>query len=55
MLVGTVVGNTVSTVKHDSMDGSKLLIVQPTMADGKTPDGFPLVAIDTIGAGRGFA
>ena len=35
------------------MNGCKLLIVQPTLADGKSPDGFPLVAIDTIGAGTG--
>lgn len=35
------------------MQGSKLLVVQPMMADGKTADGYPLVAIDTIGAGKG--
>ena len=55
MLVAKVVGTTVSTVKHHSMNGSKLLVVQPLMADRKTPDGYPLVAIDTIGAGTGEA
>ena len=35
------------------MAGSKLLVVQPQMADGKTPDGFPQVAVDGIGAGAG--
>ena len=35
------------------MNGQKLLIVQPCLADGKTPDGDPLVAIDAVGAGRG--
>lgn len=35
------------------MDGCKLLVVQPVMADRNTPDGYPLVAIDTIGAGTG--
>ncbi len=35
------------------MEGCKLLVVQPTMADRITPDGYPLVAIDTIGAGKG--
>ena len=35
------------------MEGCKLLVVQPTMADGKSPDGFPLVAIDKLGAGVG--
>lgn len=53
MLVGTVIGRATSTVKHHSMQGCKLLIVQPTMADRQTPDGFPIVAIDTIGAGTG--
>ena len=53
MLAGKVVGTTVSTIKHESMDGAKLLVVQPLMADGKTADGYPLVAIDTIGAGTG--
>lgn len=53
MLRGRVVGTTISTIKHHSMNGCKLLIVQPTMADGKSPDGFPLVAIDQLGAGTG--
>jgi len=53
MLPAKVIGTAVSTVKHHSMDGCKLLIVQPTMADRKTADGYPLVAIDTIGAGTG--
>ncbi len=53
MLSAVVLGSAVSTIKHHSMDGCKLLVVQPTMADGKTPDGYPLVAIDTIGAGKG--
>ena len=53
MLVGKVIGTAVSIVKHHSMDGCKLLVVQPLMADRKSPDGYPLVAIDTIGAGTG--
>lgn len=53
MLTAKVVGTAVSTVKHHSMDGCKLLVVQPVMADRETPDGYPLVAIDTIGAGTG--
>jgi ethanolamine utilization protein EutN len=35
------------------MSGWKLLIVQPYLADGKTPDGDPVLAIDDRGAGRG--
>jgi len=53
MLLGKVVGTTTSTVKHPSLEGWRLLIVQPYLADGKTPDGDPLLAIDNQGAGRG--
>jgi ethanolamine utilization protein EutN len=53
MQLGLVIGTATSTVKHASMQGRKLLIVQPHMADGKTPDGDPLLAIDAVGAGRG--
>ncbi len=48
-----VVGTAVATVKHASMEGRKLLLVQPQMADGETPDGHVLLAVDVIGAGRG--
>jgi ethanolamine utilization protein EutN len=48
-----VLGTAVATVKHSSMEGRKLLVVQPYLADGKTPDGHPLLAVDAIGAGRG--
>jgi ethanolamine utilization protein EutN len=48
-----VIGTATATVKHASLQGAKLLVVQPHKADGQTPDGDPLLAIDTIGAGRG--
>ena len=48
-----VLGTAVSTIKHHSMVGSKMLIVQPYLSDGTTPDGFPLLAIDSVGAGKG--
>jgi ethanolamine utilization protein EutN len=35
------------------MEGRKLLVVQPYLADGNTPDGHPLLAVDAKGAGRG--
>ena len=35
------------------MNGWKLLVVQPLMADGNTPDGDPVLAVDACGAGRG--
>lgn len=53
MQVANVVGKAISTVKHPSMTGQKLLVVQPLMADGVSPDGEALIAIDTVGAGRG--
>ena len=52
MFFGVVEGNAISTIKHRSLAGWKLLVVQPLdMADA--PDGDPLLAIDMIGAGRG--
>ena len=48
-----VLGSAIATVKHSSMEGCKLLVVQPYLADGKTPDGHPLLAVDAVGAGRG--
>ena len=53
MQLGLVVGTAIATIKHPSMEGQKLLIVQPRTADGKSPDGDPLLAVDGVGAGRG--
>ena len=53
MQVGTVVGTATSTIKHPSMEGWKLLVVQPMLAGGATPDGDPVLAIDALGAGAG--
>ena len=53
MLMGLVEGNAVSTIKHRSLRGWKLLVVQPLDLAGK-PEGDPILAIDMIGAGRGM-
>ena len=53
MLRATVVAPVVSTIKHASMSNQKLLLLQPLMADGKQPDGDPIVALDSVGAGSG--
>jgi len=53
MLIGRVIGNATATVKHPSMTGWKLLVVQPLSADGRTPDGDPILAVDPLGAGHG--
>ncbi len=50
MQIARVVGQAVSTVKHPSLVGWRLLVVQPLTVDGK-PDGEPLLAIDNLGAG----
>ncbi len=53
MLAGRVIGTTTSTVKHPSMEGWKLLIVQPLRPDGVTADGDPQIAVEALGAGIG--
>lgn len=49
MNLALVIGNVTATVKHPSMNGWRLLIVQPLTADGGD-DGEPLLAIDSFGA-----
>ena len=53
MQVAKVLGNATATVKHATLAGQKLLIVQPMLADGRSPDGDPLIVVDAVGAGRG--
>jgi ethanolamine utilization protein EutN len=52
MQLGRVVGQGVSTVKHPTMQGWRLLLVQPLTGAGQE-DGEPLLAIDNLGAGAG--
>lgn len=51
MQLGRVIGLATSTVKHPSMQGWRLLVIQPLM-DDRTADGDPIVSIDNLGAGR---
>jgi ethanolamine utilization protein EutN len=51
MQIGRVVGQAVSTVKHPSFEGWRLLLVQPLTPEGGA-DGEPLLAIDSLGAGK---
>ena len=53
MLKGRVLGTATATVKHPSMEGWKLLLVQPLKTDGESPDGDPVLAVDSLGAGIG--
>ncbi|MCI0490481.1 MAG: EutN/CcmL family microcompartment protein [Blastocatellia bacterium] len=52
MQLARVIGTVVSTVKNQSLEGRKLLVIQPL--DGRLRDsGKPIVAIDSVGAGKG--
>jgi ethanolamine utilization protein EutN len=52
MVLGRVIGTATSTIRHGSLKGWKLLVVQPLAADG-SPDEDPVLAVDTVGAGLG--
>jgi ethanolamine utilization protein EutN len=53
MRSGRVIGTATSTVKHPSLEGWKLLLVQPFGPDGRSPDGDPVLVVDALGAGIG--
>jgi ethanolamine utilization protein EutN len=52
MQIGTVVGHATSTVKHHTLNGWRLLVVQMLTPDEK-PDGEPVLVIDALGAAAG--
>ena len=52
MLLAKVLGTATATVKHASMRGSRLLVVQALAADGRSPDGDPQLVVDQLGAAR---
>lgn len=52
MQLGRIVGTATSTVKHETLVGQRLLLVQMLNAAGGA-DGDPQLAIDPIGGGRG--
>ena len=53
MQLARVIGTATSTIKHPTMHGWKLLVVQMLQADGKSPDGEPVISIDSLGAAPG--
>jgi ethanolamine utilization protein EutN len=53
MQLATIIGTATATMKHRSLEGTRLLVVQPLMADRCSPDGDPQLAIDTVAAGLG--
>ncbi|QGP91592.1 Ethanolamine utilization protein EutN [Neomoorella glycerini] len=50
MLIAEVTGTVVATRKHESLTGSKLLLIRPLQGSRR---GETLVAVDTVGAGKG--
>jgi len=53
MMIAVVEGNATSTIRHPTLKGWKLLLVQPIDLAGK-PDGEPQLVIDNLGAGHGI-
>jgi len=49
MQLARVIGHATATVKHPSLQGWRLLVVQPLTRDEKE-DGEPLLALDSLGA-----
>jgi len=52
MLLGRVIGKVVATMKNASLEGQRLLIVQPIDRRGHDK-GKAIVALDSVGAGAG--
>jgi ethanolamine utilization protein EutN len=52
MLYGQVIGRAHATVKHPSMNGWPLILVQPFGPKG-SPDGDPQLCADPLGVGPG--
>ena len=52
MQLAKVLGSVVATMKHDSLTGVRLLLIQPQDENG-VPDGDAIVAADPLQAGEG--
>jgi ethanolamine utilization protein EutN len=52
MQLGTVIGHATSTIKHPSLQGWKLAIVQPLGVD-REPEADAIVAVDKWGSSPG--
>lgn len=52
MHLGKVIGTVVATRKDEKLVGTKLMITQPLNFD-QAPNGDPIIAVDTVGAGIG--
>jgi len=52
MLIGTVVGNVWATKKESTLEGLRLLVIQPFTL-GDQPRAETIIAVDPLGAGIG--
>jgi microcompartment protein CcmK/EutM len=52
MQIARVIGTVVATIKNETLEGRKFLIVQTLNADLE-PKGNPMIALDAVGAGEG--
>jgi len=52
MILGRITGSVVSTIHHPVVDGHKLLLAERLDQEGKPTGGY-LIALDSVGAGRG--
>ena len=52
MQLATVIGNATATIKHPSMTGWRLVVVQ-MLNNARLPEGDPAVAVDKLGSGPG--
>jgi ethanolamine utilization protein EutN len=52
MVLGMVIGHATATVKHASLTGLHLPLVQ-VLDSGRKPEGDVLLAVDRYGAGKG--
>ena len=52
MHLAQVIGHATATIKHPSLNGWRLVVVQP-LGVGRKNDGEPFLAIDQLGSGKG--
>ena len=52
MQLGTVIGHATSTIKHRSLEGWRLAVIQPVNVN-REPEADPIVAVDKLGSGPG--
>ncbi len=52
MQTARVIGHATATVKHPSLNGFRMVLIQPLDIRNQ-PDEQPVIALDQLGAGRG--